>query len=325
MLIAEYPRATWQDHVALARIDHWVKNLFVLPGAAVAVATGQVGYAQLGWTRMGVGLLAVCLASSSNYVLNELLDAPHDRQHPLRRDRPAAAGRIHVTLAWLQWLSLFAVSLVLGLWVSHEFTFTLVALWVMGLVYNVPPLRAKDVPFLDVPVEAVNNPIRLAAGWYMTGASALPMSSLLASYWMAGCYLMAIKRLAEFRDLRSAREQTAYRPCFRYYSEQSLLASAMFYGSLALLFLGAFMGRYRLELVVSYPFVAVVMALYLALAYKPDSAVQRPEALLSERWLMAAVAICVAVMVAMLFVNLPWLYDWFTPTASPAYQPWTGR
>ena len=41
------------------------------------------------------------------------------------------------------------------------------ALWVMGCVYNVPPMRTKDRPWLDVLSEAINNPLRLLIGWYM--------------------------------------------------------------------------------------------------------------------------------------------------------------
>ena len=38
-------------------------------------------------------------------------------------------------------------------------------LWVMGCIYNIPPVRSKDLPYLDVLSEAVNNPLRMLAGW----------------------------------------------------------------------------------------------------------------------------------------------------------------
>ena len=40
-------------------------------------------------------------------------------------------------------------------------------LWIMGCLYNIPPFRTKDRPWLDVLSEAVNNPLRLLIGWYM--------------------------------------------------------------------------------------------------------------------------------------------------------------
>lgn len=51
--------------------------------------------------RTAVGLLAVIAAARSNHVLNELLDAPFDRQHPTKRLRAAASGSISVPLVML--------------------------------------------------------------------------------------------------------------------------------------------------------------------------------------------------------------------------------
>lgn len=301
-------------YLKLARFDHWVKNVFVLPGIVVALALDRSRIASVDWIALIAGLIAIGLVSSSNYVLNELLDAPYDRLHPLKKDRPAAAGSIRTPLAVLEWLVLFAAGLALGWWVSKPVAYSLSALWVMGLVYNVPPVRAKDVPFLDVLTESVNSPIRFVAGWYLTGTHLLPVTSLLISYWMGGAYLMAIKRYAEVRDLRTQDVLVQYRKGFRLATEQNLLASIVLYGSLAMLFFGAFMGRYRLEMALAFPLVAAVMAIYMALAFKPDSAAQRPEGLIREPWLMAATTLCALAVVALLFADLPWLHELFKPT-----------
>jgi len=84
-----------------------------------------------------------------------------------------------------------------------------------------------------------------------------------------------------------------------------------------MLFFGAFIMRYRVELILSFPLVALVMSLYLSIAFKPDSAAQRPEGLYRESTLMVAVIACAAVMVILLFVNLPVLHRIFSPTV-----PW---
>ena len=75
-------------------------------------------------------------------------------------------------------------------------------LLVMGLVYNVEPVRSKDKAYIDVLSESINNPLRLLLGWSAIIDSALPPISVLVSYWMGGAYLMAIKRYAEFLDLK---------------------------------------------------------------------------------------------------------------------------
>ena len=312
-----YPAAgpSLRGHLRIARFDHWLKNVFVLPGILVAAAIDPAHLSLLVAWRLAAGFLAVGLVASSNYVLNELLDAPFDRLHPLKRSRPVPSGQVHIPLAWLQWVVMGAAGLALGWVISVPFTLSLLALWLMGCVYNIPPLRSKDVPILDVLSEAVNNPIRFLLGWYMTPTAATPIASLLASYWMVGCYFMAIKRYAECRDLRTASVRAAYRASFRYYTEHNLLICILFYGSAAMLFFGTFMGRYRLEMVLSFPFVALVMAVYFGLAFKPDSAAQRPEGLWREPALMASVTLCAAVILALLFVDIPLLDRLLPPTA----------
>jgi hypothetical protein len=204
--------------------------------------------------------------------------------------------------------------LALSMRVSTPFTLTMLTLWIMGCIYNIPPLRSKDLAYLDVLSESVNNPLRMLAGWYLTGTLAVPPTSLLISYWMVGCYFMAIKRYAEYRDINDPVRSAAYRKSFAYYTEQRLLVSIMFYAAQAMLFFGAFIVRYRLELILAFPLVSLVMAQYLALAFKPDSAVQRPEGLYKEPWLMASVVVCFLLMCALLFLDLPVLHQIFVPT-----------
>lgn len=316
MTVAPAPacRPTLAGHLELLRVDHWVKNVFVLPGMVVAWSLDPARFAPAAIPRLAGALLSVGLVASSNYVLNGLLDAPHDRCHPLKRHRAAPAGRIDTRLAWVQWLALMAAGVALGLWVSRPFALTMAALWGMGCVYNVSPLRTKDVPYLDVVSEAVNNPLRMLAGWYATGTAAVPITSLLLSYWMAGCYFMAVKRLAELRTFGSTALGTAYRRSFAYYTEARLLNSIAFYGSVAMLFFGAFIMRYRLELILAFPAVAWVMAAYLAMAFREGSAAQNPERLYRERGLMAAVSITTVLMLALLYVDVPALYLFFPPT-----------
>jgi 4-hydroxybenzoate polyprenyltransferase len=202
----------------------------------------------------------------------------------------------------------------LGLTISIPYTLTLLVLWAMGCIYNIPPLRSKDAPYVDVLSEAVNNPLRMLAGWFIAGTDLMPPVSLVLSYWMIGCYFMALKRFAEYRDIHDRARAASYRKSFAFYSEERLLTSVVFYGSTAMLFFGAFIMRYRLELILSFPLVALVMAAYLSLAFKDNSAAQRPEGLYREPMLMAAVSVCIMAMVVLFFVDIPMLHHIFIPT-----------
>jgi 4-hydroxybenzoate polyprenyltransferase len=306
-------RATLRGHIQIARIDHWFKNVFVLPGIIAAIGVDH-SQEQL-WLRIIVGMMSVCLVASSNYVINEVLDAPSDLSHPIKHKRPVPSGRVSIPLAYVQWVALMVVGVGLGLWISKPFAITMFVLWVMGCIYNIPPVRSKDVPYIDVLSEAVNNPLRMLAGWFIGTTTSIAPASLLLSYWMVGCYFMAIKRYAEYREIGDRDVAAAYRKSFAFYTPERLIVSIMFYGSAAMLFLGAFVMRYRLELILAFPLVALVMALYLDLSFEKDSAVQRPEGLYREPRLMAAVIACAIVMASLMLVDLPVLQVIFNPSA----------
>jgi decaprenyl-phosphate phosphoribosyltransferase len=313
-------RPTLRAHVRIARVDHWFKNAFVLPGIVAAIGIDPNHVAPHLARRIAIGLLSVCLVASSNYVINEVLDAPSDRLHPLKSERVVPSGQVSIPLAYVEWLLLMVIGVGLGTRISPQFTVTMALLWVMGCIYNVPPIRSKDLPYIDVLSEAVNNPLRLLAGWFIAGTASFAPASLLLSYWMGGCYFMAMKRYAEYRDIADKGRAAAYRRSFAFYTEERLLVSIMFYGSAAMLFFGAFAMRYRLELVLSFPFVSLVMAIYLFLAFRPNSSVQRPEVLYREPALMASVIVCAIVICAGLLIDMPILTRVFSPTAPTIEQ-----
>jgi decaprenyl-phosphate phosphoribosyltransferase len=308
-------RSKLRGHIEILRIDHAFKNVFVLPGIIAGISADYDRVPAGLATRIVLGLVAICLVASSNYVINEVLDAPTDLAHPVKRLRPVPAGQVNVPLAYVQWLALMIVGVSIGRLISPAFAVTMIVLWVMGCIYNIRPARSKDVPYIDVLSEAVNNPLRLLAGWYITDVPSLAPSSLLLSYWMVGCYFMALKRFAEYRAIANPARAAAYRKSFGYYTEERLLVSIMFYAAAGMLFLGAFVMRYRLELILAFPMIALVMAVYLLIACKPNSTVQAPEGLYKEPKLMLAVLSCAAVIGGTMLVDVPALHRVFAPTA----------
>lgn len=302
----------------IARVDHWFKNVFVLPGVVVALGFAPLrvdaATIEVFLIRLILGIVAVCLVASSNYVLNEILDAPFDRHHPEKSQRAVPSGRVSVRLAYVEWLVLAGIGIGAGASLSLGLGVALAALWIMGCVYNIPPIRSKDVPYVDVLSEAVNNPLRMLVGWYIVNPGGLAPVSLLVSYWMVGCYFMAIKRFAEYRHLGDRSRAIAYRRSFAGVTEERLLISIVFYASAAMLFFGAFAMRYRIELIVSFPLIAFVMAIYIAVGFRPDSAAQRPEGLYREPVLMMAVVACTVLVAVLLFVDLPSVSRVFVPT-----------
>ena len=288
-------------------------------GYQVLTPFGKLGYSRLVDRQLPIhialGLVATSVIASSNYVINELLDARHDRMHPDKASRPVPSGLVGVKIAYVQWLVLAALGFGVASLVSTAFTVTMVMFWGMGCVYNLPPLRAKDRAYLDVPAEGFNNPLRLLGGWYVAGATAGLPVSLFLSYWMIGCYFMTMKRYAELRHIADHERAAAYRASFARYSEHGLLVAVMFYGSASMLFFGAFIIRYRMELILAFPMVSLFMAMYLSLGLRENSVVQRPERLYREARFMAVFLACVVLIGILFFVDVPFLHRFFAPTA----------
>ena len=101
---------------------------------------------------------------------------------------------------------------------------------------------------------------------------------------MTAAHSTALERFSEYREIGSADAAASYRKSFRHYTQRRLLRSlVVFYASFSMLMFGLFIARYRLELIFSFPLVALMMATYFDLAFKPHSAVQNPEKLSASR------------------------------------------
>jgi 4-hydroxybenzoate polyprenyltransferase len=304
-------------YAQIARPDHWFKNIFMLPGILLAFFFDRSLVLADSWGGILVGLVAVCVVASSNYVLNEILDAPFDRFHPSKHQRPIPSGKVKLPLAWAWWVVLSLLGFVLSFSINAPFGWVAVSLWIMGTLYNIPPIRLKDVVYGDVLSESINNPIRLALGWYCVGGAAAPPLSIILAYWMFGAFLMAAKRFAEYRSIDNPERAAKYRKSFAVYTQEKLVVSIFYYATLFALMGGFFIARYRFELILATPLVAYAMAYYMHMAYKPDSPVQQPEQLFRHKKLMLVVLAAFLACTALLFIGLPDLRDWFNPVIEP--------
>ncbi len=296
-----------EKYIRIARPDHWIKQLFILPGVVIAVLLTNVSYKDLSIPALILGFFGTCLIASANYVINEWLDAPFDKFHPTKKNRPAVTEGVKKQFVYLEYAILAIAGLVLGLLVNKPFFLVLLWLLLMGLLYNVPPVRTKDLVYLDVLSESVNNMIRLLLGWFMVVDHVLPPSSILIGYWMTGAFLMAVKRFAEYRMIADPEKAGLYRRSFRKYTEKTLMASAFFYALIANFCIGVFLVKYRIEYVVSVPFIFFLFSYYVAIAYKSDSAAQKPEKLFKEKKLMLIVALVILILAICTFVDMPFL------------------
>lgn len=298
-------------YLQILRVDHWFKNAFMLLGVVLAFFWRPELMGTRAILDLGSAFFATCLVASSNYVLNEFLDAPTDRLHPVKCQRPAARGDIVGWIALLLWGMLGYVGIQWGFSLNVPFGGAAFALWVMGCVYNIPPIRSKELPFVDVISESINNPIRLLLGWFALVPDRWPPLSLGIAYWMVGAFFMAAKRFAELRTIGDRATLTAYRRSFRGYTEPRLLASMVFYLVSGAVMGGVFVVRYKVELVLGVPVYAAFFAAYMALSMRHDSPVQHPERLYKEGPFFALALLTCVTFVGLMVLDVPALYTVF--------------
>lgn len=304
-----------KKYIKIARPDHWVKNAFILPGIVIAFLLTDYSISVSQFVmRFICGFIATCFIASANYVINEWLDAEFDKFHPTKKYRPVVSENMKFSLVMLE----YAICIVLGvgfsLLVNIPFLVVELILLFMGVVYNVKPLRTKDIVYLDVISESVNNMLRLLLGWFIVSDSLIPPSSILIGYWFAGAFLMATKRFAEYRMIGDPEKAGLYRKSFKHYTEVKLLVSSFFYAMCATFFIGIFMIKYRMQYIFGMPLIFGLFCFYLAIAFKPDSAAQKPEKLYKEKSLLIYLLILVVVLVALTFIDIPMPDYWLNPT-----------
>lgn len=148
--------------VKSARPRQWLKNFAVF---TTILFTGQLFNGDLLW-RSILAFVAFCLLSSSNYILNDILDATKDKKHPFKRFRPIAAG----TITMLQAVVMAFILGFCGLWIGYQIgqLFFVFAVLFLVLQYGYS-LFLKRFTVIDILTITIAYILRVYAGEAATG------------------------------------------------------------------------------------------------------------------------------------------------------------
>ena len=302
-------------YLRLLRIDHWIKNLFLIPGAAIAISFVRLpsGSKLLGFDYLSIFLsfIALCIASSANYVINEWLDRSFDAKHPFKNHRVANHYTFNAKNIYLLYFFLIVSVVFVMYFLNRNTNLYLAFLLVMGVLYNVKPFRTKDIKYLDVISESVNNPIRLAIGWHSVVPNLPVPASAFISFWGIGIFLMSLKRYSEFKLINDKVLLSTYRKSFESWTAEKLLSFSITGALISAAFAGILLAKYRLEYVLLFPIVFGTFGFYLNKSLHLDPISYAPEKLMKDKKLIMLVLILGATFVYLTFKDLNFLYNLF--------------
>ena len=139
------------------RLRQWTKNVFIF---AALVFDKQLLHPN-SFLRTLAGFALFCLISSSVYIFNDLADVEADRQHPEKKNRPIASGKLSVKAARAAGIVLVIVALGLSFFLTRGFETVLAVYFIINMAYS---KWLKHIPIVDVLVIAAGFVLRVHAG-----------------------------------------------------------------------------------------------------------------------------------------------------------------
>lgn len=168
--LAETPRSEgdlfWRLRGVLKTIrpHQWVKNVFVL---APVVFAKEIFDPLLLW-RAAAAFFAFCLLAGAVYTMNDLADVEADRQHPVKRFRPIASGRVPIPVARALAVALVIGALAGSAFRSWQFFAAAAAYFGLNVAYS---FKLKHIAYLDVGCIAAGFVLRVMGGGFATQIS----------------------------------------------------------------------------------------------------------------------------------------------------------
>lgn len=139
------------------RPKHWAKNVFLF----VALVFDRKLTNSEAIIDTFAGVILFSLIASLVYIINDITDIEADRQHPTKKNRPIAAGRLPIRVAWIVAAVIVLFVFPLSYLLSPEFTIVALVYLVLNLAYS---KWIKHIVLLDIIVLASFYVLRVAAG-----------------------------------------------------------------------------------------------------------------------------------------------------------------
>jgi 4-hydroxybenzoate polyprenyltransferase len=143
--------------IKLARPQQWLKNGVLLASLVFAGEITDTGKTESALLAM----VLFCLLSSAVYTINDICDHKSDREHPRKKERPIASGRVSPVTAAVMAALLMAIGLIGAWYINPGFFWIALAFAAFNIIYS---LILKHVVIVDVMSVAISFVLRAWAG-----------------------------------------------------------------------------------------------------------------------------------------------------------------
>ncbi|MBT8378084.1 MAG: decaprenyl-phosphate phosphoribosyltransferase [Ignavibacteria bacterium] len=175
-------------YLRLIRVHQWIKNIFVFVPILFSLHLFENDYLL---TTL-FAFFIFCLASSTIYVINDIVDIEADRSHPVKKNRPLPSGAISVNTALAVVVILLILVSISMLYFNIEFILITAGFILLNVFYS---FWFKNVVILDVFSIAAGFAMRVLAGAFVIQ---VPISSwLLLTTMFISLFLGVMKRHSE--------------------------------------------------------------------------------------------------------------------------------
>lgn len=188
---------TWLKAI---RIHQWLKNLLIV--VPLLTSFGFLDPGRL--FTVFAAFIAMSLAASATYIVNDLWDLENDRRHARKRLRPFASGRIPIANGVAGAALLLAAGLGIAAAVSGAYLAMMLLYLVVTTAYS---LVLKEYVLIDVMTLSLLYTLRIVAGAVAIGVET--SAWLLAFSVFVFLSLALVKRCSELIALRQAGQEAA--------------------------------------------------------------------------------------------------------------------
>jgi 4-hydroxybenzoate polyprenyltransferase len=215
-----------QNFVHSLRISHWYKNLLAFLGLLFEREILNLSLV----LHVSIVFLLLCLISTSNYIINDIVDKNKDMINKIKVQSFFAKidARISTCIALL----IIAASVAIGLWFVPEIIIFILFISILGQLYNI---YAKNVPVLDVVFLLLIYILRIYSGYI--SLKVIPSSLIVLPIAMLALFLIFIKKRSTLLIL-GEKKAVEFRKCYAFYTKRRIEITIRFSGiGLVLLYL----------------------------------------------------------------------------------------